>query len=73
MKTLTDLGWNDAFEHEFAPYREHGWVPARLIRDNKISYAALYVEDGAFEEVTTILSGKAYHRHRRLASTGSMS
>jgi ribosome biogenesis GTPase len=61
MKTLTDLGWNDAFEREFAPHREQGWVPGRLIRDNKISYAALYVMDGAFEEVTVILSGKVYH------------
>jgi ribosome biogenesis GTPase len=56
--TLLDLGWNDAFEAEFAPYRELGWEPARLLRDNKISYGAL-VGDG--EEYEAILSGKVYH------------
>lgn len=59
---LTDLGWNDFFERQFAPYREQGWKPARLIRDNKISYGAL-LEDGAngFDEFEVILSGKVYH------------
>ncbi len=59
---LTDLGWNDFFERQFAPYREQGWKPARLIRDNKISYGAL-LEDGAngFDELDVVLSGKVYH------------
>ena len=43
---LTDLGWNDFFAKHFEPFREQGWKPARLIRDNKISYGAL-LEDGA--------------------------
>ena len=60
-KTLEDLGWNDAFEAEFAPFREQGWVPARLIRDNKITYGALIVEDGEFEELEVVMSGKVYH------------
>lgn len=60
-KTLADLGWNEAFEAEFAPFRERGWEPARLIRDNKISYGALIVEDGQFEELDVVLSGKVYH------------
>lgn len=60
--TLDDLGWNDAFEKEFAPYREHGWQPARLIRDNKIAYGALTVdEDGEFDELAVVMSGKVYH------------
>ncbi len=59
---LTDLGWNDFFERQFAPFREQGWKPARLIRDNKISYGAL-LEDGAngFDELEVVLSGKVYH------------
>ena len=59
--TLADLGWNDAFEKEFAPFHRKGWVPARLIRDNKITMGALYVEDGQFEEVEVVTSGKVYH------------
>ena len=39
--TLEDLGWNEVFEKEFAPFYENGWTPARLIRDTKISYGAL--------------------------------
>ncbi len=59
--TLEDLGWNDFFEQQFAPYYDAGYVPARLIRDNKISYGALFVEDGQFEELEVIMSGKVYH------------
>ncbi len=59
--TLADLGWNDDFENEFAPFYEKGWVPARLIRDNKITYGALMVEDGKFSEVEVVMSGKVYH------------
>jgi len=60
--SLIDLGWNEFFEHQFAPFREQGWKPARLIRDNKISYGAL-LEDGAngFDEFEVVLSGKVYH------------
>ena len=59
--TLADLGWNDAFAGEFAPLATQGWVPARLIRDNRIRYTALIVEDGRFQEVDAIMSGKVYH------------
>ncbi|MGJ8672401.1 ribosome small subunit-dependent GTPase A [Rubritalea sp.] len=56
--TLEDLGWNEAFAAEFKPFIKKGWVPARLIRDNKISYGALL--EGA-EELEVIMSGKVYH------------
>lgn len=56
--TLEDLGWNAEFERQFAPFREQGWEPARLIRDNKISYGAL-LGDG--EELEVVMSGKVYH------------
>ncbi|MDF2377022.1 MAG: ribosome small subunit-dependent GTPase A [Verrucomicrobiales bacterium] len=56
--TLNDLGWNDAFAKDFAPFEKKGWKPARLIRDNKITYGAL-LEGG--EEYEVIMSGKVYH------------
>lgn len=56
--TLTDLGWNDAFEKEFISFAKKGWVPARLIRDNKITYGAL-TEGG--HEYEVVMSGKVYH------------
>lgn len=56
--TLEDLGWNSAFEKEFAPYQKKGLIPARLIRDHKISYVAM-LGDG--EQINVIMSGKVYH------------
>ncbi len=56
--TLTDLGWNERFEEEFAPFAKKGWVPARLIRDNKITYGAL---TGEGEEYEVVMGGKVYH------------
>ena len=59
--TLADLGWNEAFEKEFKPFHAKGWKPARLIRDNKITYGALLVDDGEFDEREVVMSGKVYH------------
>jgi len=56
--TLEDLGWNGIFAEGFAAYIAKGWVPARLIRDNKISYGAL-LGDG--EELVVVMCGKLYH------------
>ncbi len=56
--TLEDLGWNKAFEKEFQPFYKKRWKPARLIRDNKITYGALL--DGG-EELEVIMSGSVYH------------
>ncbi|MDB6154379.1 MAG: GTPase EngC [Chthoniobacteraceae bacterium] len=58
MMTLEELGWNAAFEKEFASFRRQGWTPARIVRDNKIAYGAL-LEGG--DEVEVIMSGKVYH------------
>jgi ribosome biogenesis GTPase / thiamine phosphate phosphatase len=55
---ISDLGWNDQFEAEFASCHRQGWQPARLIRDNKISYGAM-LADGSQIEVA--LSGAVYH------------
>lgn len=56
--TLEDLGWNAAFAQEFAPFHREGLQPARLIRDNKISYGALF-ENG--DQLEVVMSGKVYH------------
>lgn len=55
---LKDLGWNKKFAKEFEPFRKAGYKPARIIRDNKITYGAL-TEGG--EEYEVIMSGKVYH------------
>ncbi len=56
--TLTELGWNDALAKDFSPFEKKGWKPARLIRDNKITYGALL--DGGVE-YEVVLGGKVYH------------
>lgn len=60
-RCLEDLGWTEALAAEFASVAVPGWIPARLIRDNKISYGALFVRDGSFGEVEVVLGGKVYH------------
>jgi ribosome biogenesis GTPase len=59
--TLTDLGWNDAFAKEFAPFQVKGWVPARLIRDNRITYGALVAGAQGLVEVEATTAGKIFH------------
>jgi ribosome biogenesis GTPase len=59
--TREALGWNDQFTLAFAPYAKQGWKPARLLRDNKISYGCLVFDDRDFDELDCILSGKVYH------------
>ena len=56
--TLGDLGWNEGFAEEFSAFLEKGWMPARLIRDNKITYGAL-LGDG--RELEVVMGGKVYH------------
>lgn len=56
--TLNDLGWNPRFEAAFSECRANGWEPARLIRDNKISYGAI-LGDG--NEIEVALGGAVYH------------
>jgi ribosome biogenesis GTPase len=56
--TLRELGWSPFFEEAFAPYRDKGLVPARLIRETAINYGA-FLEGG--DEIDLILSGKAWH------------
>ncbi len=60
MLTLEDLGWNAAFEREFAPFYAKGWKPARILRDNRITFGALLAEGGG-QELEVSMSGKVYH------------
>jgi len=59
--TLEDLGWNEAFAKEFEPYLKEGWKPARLIRDNKVTFGAL-LEGG--DQFDVVMSGRVYHEAR---------
>lgn len=56
--TLEDLGWNAGFAQAWDACADKGWIPARLIRDNKITYGAL---TGDGEEYEVVMSGKVYH------------
>ncbi len=56
--TLEELGWNPEFEHAFAPHREKGLVPARLIRETTINYGAFLEGD---REIDVVLSGRVWH------------
>jgi len=58
--TLEDLGWNAAFAKEWEACNgaAKGWVPARLIRDHKISYGAL---TGEGRELEVVMCGRIYH------------
>ncbi len=56
--TLEDLGWTPELETAFAPHREHGWIPARLIRETSINFSA-FLEGG--DEIDCILCGRLWN------------
>lgn len=56
--TLQELGWTPELETAFAPYREKGWVPARLIRETSINFSAFL--DGG-EEIHCVLCGRLWN------------
>jgi ribosome biogenesis GTPase len=56
--TLEELGWNAKFAADWAALGGEGWQPARLIRDNKITYGAL---TGSGGELEVVMGGKVYH------------
>ena len=63
--TLEKLGWNKKFQKAFDGLSQNNCVPARLIRDNKITYGALFVDDtGDICEREVVMSGKVYHDAR---------
>ncbi|MBK1829812.1 ribosome small subunit-dependent GTPase A [Verrucomicrobiaceae bacterium R5-34] len=60
--TLNDLGWNTEFQKDFDKLSLKKCVPARLIRDNKITYGALFIDDDDDVcEREVVMSGKVYH------------
>jgi len=60
--TLNDLGWNADFQKAYDKLSLEKCVPARLIRDNKITYGALFIDEGGSVcEREVVMSGKVYH------------
>ena len=57
--TLEDLGWCGHFEQAFAPLRDKGWVPARLIRETPVNFGA-FLAGG--EEIDAVLCGRVWHQ-----------
>jgi len=55
---LKELGWTPELTKAFSPYRENGWVPARLIRETSINFSAFL--DGG-EEIDCILCGRLWN------------
>ena len=59
---LTDLGWSEDLEQEFAPHAKRGWIAARLNRETSINYGAFYIDDeGELVDIDVVLSGKVWH------------
>jgi ribosome biogenesis GTPase / thiamine phosphate phosphatase len=56
--TLEKMGWNSALAEAFQPHAQQGRQPARLIRDNKVTYGALLASGEQYE---VVMSGKLYH------------
>ena len=60
--TLRDLGWDEEFEKAFAPHRERGWVPARLMCETTINFGAFL--DGG-EVIDAVVCGRLWHLAER--------
>lgn len=59
---IEDLGWNEQFQEDFDGLSMKHCLPARLIRDNKITYGALFInKEGRLDELEVTMSGKVYH------------
>jgi ribosome biogenesis GTPase len=59
--TLQELGWTPELETAFAPYREKGWIPARLIRETSINFSAFLENEEELEEINCILCGRLWN------------
>jgi ribosome biogenesis GTPase / thiamine phosphate phosphatase len=58
---LTKLGWNAGRDAQFAPYRDKGFLPARVAVEDKHFYR-VWTEDA---EITAQVTGKFIHEARR--------
>ena len=52
------LGWHPGLDEHFAPFREQGLAPARVVREHK----HLYTVNGEHGELMAEVSGKLMHR-----------
>jgi ribosome biogenesis GTPase len=57
MPTLSSLGWNAEHEADFAPFRERGWIPARIAVEHRHTYI-LFTETG---ELDGTVPGKLHY------------
>ncbi len=55
--TLSSLGWDDAFAHQFQPYTADGLFPGRVALEHKHAYELL----GAFGPAAAECTGKLLH------------
>ena len=55
---LTRLGWHSYFESAFKPYKERGYAPARVAREDRGAYL-LFCEQG---ELSAQVSGRMLHQ-----------
>jgi len=61
--TLADWGWTEGREPEFAPYRDGGWRPGRIVRPGRGIHRLASVDDGGRGfEIDARLTGRAIGR-----------
>ncbi len=63
MPSLSSLGWSAEYESEFAPFRERGWIPARVAVEHRHAYV-LFTETG---ELTGAVPGKLHYEADSIA------
>lgn len=69
MYRLHELGWNDAWESAFGPYRSKGFIPGRISREVKNSYKVI-IETGEVAARLSDLLWKAAKNRGMLPAVG---
>lgn len=69
MSTLDKYGWNDAWESEFQPYTDKGFIPARIGREMRNSYDII-TENGDAKASLSDLLWKAAKNRSMLPAIG---
>jgi ribosome biogenesis GTPase len=55
--SLADIGWDSFFDHHFEPFRQAGWLPARVAREHRELYD-VRLDEG---ELAARVSGRMRH------------
>lgn len=69
MYQLHEIGWNEAWESAFRPYKDRGFIPARICKEMKNSYYAL-TESGEVPAKLSDLLWKAAKNRSMLPAIG---